>query len=124
MNRDIPLQKPAYEEILIELALESWRFAKTFERVLKQLDVGQTARFASQCNYFVKKLKDGLERANLHLVDASGQIYEPGMAVTPLNIEDFEKDDQLLVDQMVEPIIMGPEGLLRTGTAILRKVQI
>ena len=123
MNNDTNLQIPDYEEILIDFALESWRFAKTFERVVKKLDVGQTARFTNQCNYFLKRIKDGLEKANLRLVDASGQTYEPGMAVTPLNIEDFDTEDQLLIDQMVEPIIMGPEGLLRTGTAILRKVK-
>lgn len=45
------------------------------------------------------------------------------MAVTPLNIEDFAPDDLLIIEQMIEPIIMGPEGVLRTGTVILRKGQ-
>ena len=29
----------------------------------------------------------------------------------------------LLVDQMVEPIIMGPNGLRKQGTVMLRKVE-
>ena len=32
-------------------------------------------------------------------------------------------DDVLLVDQMVEPIIMGPNGLRKQGTVMLRKVE-
>jgi hypothetical protein len=44
-----------------------------------------------------------------------------GMAASALNIGDFGPDDALLVDQMVEPIIMGPEGLVRSGTVMLRK---
>jgi len=29
----------------------------------------------------------------------------------------------LIIEQMIEPIIMGPEGVLRTGTVLLRKAQ-
>ena len=32
-------------------------------------------------------------------------------------------DDVLLVDQMLEPIIMGPNGLRKQGTVMLRKAQ-
>ncbi|PKN26939.1 MAG: hypothetical protein CVU65_04170 [Deltaproteobacteria bacterium HGW-Deltaproteobacteria-22] len=31
--------------------------------------------------------------------------------------------DVLLVDQMLEPIIMGPKGLRKQGTVMLRKVE-
>jgi len=44
------------------------------------------------------------------------------MAASALNIGDFGPDDLLLVDQMVEPIIMGPEGLRKQGTVMLRFV--
>ena len=43
------------------------------------------------------------------------------MAVTPLNIEDFEPNTPLIVDQMMEPIIMGSDGIIKTGTVILKK---
>jgi hypothetical protein len=45
------------------------------------------------------------------------------MAVAALNLGDFEADDALLVDQMMEPIIMGPDGLRRQGTVMLRKLR-
>jgi len=45
------------------------------------------------------------------------------MAASAINIGDFGPDDLLLVEQMVEPIIMGPDGLRRQGTVMLRKVQ-
>lgn len=45
------------------------------------------------------------------------------MAVTPLNIEEFEPDDVLVVEQMLEPIIMGEQGLIKTGTVTLRKIE-
>lgn len=43
------------------------------------------------------------------------------MAVSALNVADFGPDDLLVVDQMVEPVVMGPEGLVRGGTVMLAK---
>ena len=42
------------------------------------------------------------------------------MAATALNAADFGPDDTLHVDQMMEPIVMGPAGVRRTGTMMLR----
>ena len=124
MNTEVQDQKPDTESILIDLALESWRFAKSFERAIRKLDAGQAGRFTSQYSYFIKRLKEELAKAGFNLVDASGQAFEPGMAVSALNIEDFDAEDTLLIDQMVEPIIMGPDGLLRSGTVMLRKIEL
>lgn len=44
------------------------------------------------------------------------------MAVSALNVADFGPDDLPVVDQMVEPVVMGPEGLVRGGTVMLAKV--
>jgi hypothetical protein len=47
-----------------------------------------------------------------------------GAAATALNLGDFDADDQLVIDQMIEPIVMSASGLLRTGTMMLRKAQL
>jgi hypothetical protein len=60
----------------------------------------------------------------MRVVNVEGHPFDTGMAATPLNIEEFDATDTLVVDQMVEPIIMGPEGLIRTGTVTLRKVKL
>ena len=63
------------------------------------------------------------EKAGLKIVNVDGQLYDPGMAVTPLNIEDFETDDILYVEQTMEPIIMQENAVVKTGTVILGRVQ-
>ena len=64
-----------------------------------------------------------MTNAGMRIVNVEGHRFDPGMAATPLNIEGFEPEDALIVDQMLEPIIMGPEGVVRTGTVTLRKVE-
>lgn len=110
------------EQSLIDVAVESWRFARLFSRVVNKLDAGESTRYVNQLRYFQKKVEESLEASGLKIVNVEGQPFDPGIAASALNIGDFGPDDELLVDQMVEPIIMGPEGLRKQGTVMLRKV--
>jgi hypothetical protein len=109
------------EQSLMEVAIESWRFSRLFSRVVSKLDAGEAGRYVNQLRYFQKKVEESLEASGLKLVNVEGQPFDPGMAVSPLNIGDFGLEDQLLVDQMIEPIIMASGGLRKQGTVILRK---
>ena len=113
-----------HKEAVINLAIESWRFAKVFERGIAQLSDARAKRHTSQLQLFLKKTEESLERVGLRLVNVEGQLYDPGMAATPLNIEDFEPDDHLVVDQMLEPIIMDGGSLAQTGTVTLRRIEL
>ena len=107
---------------LIDLSIEGWRFARIFGRIISKLDAGEAPRYANQARYFLKKIDDGLASLGLHIVSLEGHPYDTGMAVSALNIADFGPDDILFVEQMIEPVIMGPEGLIRGGTAMLARV--
>lgn len=111
------------ERALVEIAVESWRFTRLFTRAISKLDAGEASRYTNQLRYYLKRLEESLGAAGMRLVNLEGQPYDPGMAATALNVADFGPDDQLLVEQMVEPVIMGAEGLLRAGTIMLRKVE-
>lgn len=111
------------ERSLIEIAVESWKFSRVFARVVNKLDAGEASRYVSQLRYFQKRVEQNLDAAGLKLVNVEGHPFDPGMAASPLNIADFGPEDSLLVDQMVEPIIMGPDGLKKQGTVMLRNVQ-
>lgn len=112
------------EQSLLEVAIESWRLARVFSRLIVKLDAGEGSRYASQVRYFQKKVAENLEACGFTVVDLEGQLFDPGMAASALNIADFGPDDALVVDQMIEPIIVGPEGLKRTGTVMLRRSAI
>jgi hypothetical protein len=115
-------EREQLERSLIDMAVESWRFARLFGRLVSKLDAGEGARYVNQLRYFQKKLEDSLEASGMKIVNVEGQPFDPGIAASAINIGDFGPDDVLLVDQMVEPIIMGAEGLRKQGTVMLRKV--
>lgn len=111
------------EETLLNLAIESWRFGRVFSRVLARLDVTESARFASQLRYFQKRVDESLSTMGMRLVNLEGQLFDPGIAASALNLADFNPDDKLVVEQMIEPIVMGPDGLVRPGTVLLGKLE-
>lgn len=111
------------EQSLIDMAVESWRFSRLFGKVVSKLDVGEAGRYTNQLRYFQRRVEEGLESNGLKLVNVEGQPYDAGMAASALNVGDFGPDDTLVVDQMLEPIIMGSDGLRKQGTVMLRKVE-
>ena len=108
---------------LLDVAVESWRLGRLFDRLLLKLDAGEQGRYRRQFRWFQRKLEDSLTDAGMRIVNVEGHAFDPGIAATPLNIEEFSSEDALVVDQMLEPIIMGPDGVVRTGTVTLRKVE-
>jgi len=124
MNKNDDQYQKNIEQSLIDIAVESWRFSRLFSRLLDKLDAGESSRYVNQHRFYLKRLDENLKQAGIRLVNVEGQVYDIGMAATALNAEDFDPDDNLVVDQMLEPIIMGKEGLVRTGTVILRKVEL
>jgi len=117
-------EREQLERSLIDMAVESWRFARLFGRLVSKLDAGEGSRYVNQLRYFQKKLEDSLEASGMKIVNVEGQPFDPGIAASAINIGDFGPADVLLVDQMVEPIIMGAEGLRKQGTVMLRKVSV
>ena len=107
---------------LLEIVIESWRLAKLFQRVISKLDGAESNRYVNQIRYFQKRVDETLSLLDLRLVSLEGYPYDLGMAATPLNIADFGPDDTLVVDQMVEPVLMGPEGVVKSGTILLKRV--
>jgi hypothetical protein len=104
---------------ILDLAVEGLRLGQRFERAVNKLDAGEARPFVSQIHYHRKRTHDTLEAIGLRLVDLQGQDYDPGMPVRVLNIDEFGPGTPLTVQQMVEPIVMGPNGVERTGAVLV-----
>ncbi len=107
------------KENLITIASELFRFQGVFAKAISKLDMDEQRKYSSQFAWFSKKVMKALDDSGFRIVSVDGQLYDPGMAVTPLNIEDFETDDILYITQTMEPIIMQNDSVIKTGTVIL-----
>lgn len=106
-----------HEEIIVKIVTENWRLMKLFMKVITKLDASEANRYLNQIRYFQKTIYDSLDEAGMKLVNLEGQFFDAGMAATPLNIDEFETDDKLIVEQMIEPLIMK-DGIIRKQAII------
>ena len=102
--------------------IESWRFSNLFSQIISNLDENEKKRFKSRLDWYRKQMEDTLRNYGYTLVDVSGEIYNTGMAINPLNIDEFDENDSLIVDYMMEPVVMSETGnIVKAGTAVLRR---
>ena len=104
---------------LIEIAKEYVRFSGVCRKMMSSLTIEEQEKYAGQMAWFQRKIETALQKAQLRLLNMEGQIYDPGMPVIPLNLDDFEENDSLIITRMVEPVIMCGDQLRQEGTVLL-----
>ena len=68
---------------LLDVAVESWRFGRLFDRLLTKLDAGEQGRYQGQFRWFQCKIESSLTDAGMCIVNVEGHPFDPGMAATP-----------------------------------------
>jgi hypothetical protein len=111
-------------ESLITVCIEGWRFARVYNRAVSKLDASHQSKYLSPLNYFLKQIEDNLKLFGFSLVGFEGQPFDPGLPIKAINLSDFSNNDRLIIDVMLEPVVMGKSGLLRMGSALLKRVDL
>ena len=123
INSNRVVQFEVLNNSLLSIAVEAWRFSRVYERLISKLDAREQKRFLSQFRYFQKQLEDKLSDAGYRLQNLEGQTFDPGIAATAVNQSDFLPEDALIVEQMLEPVILNENGIVKMGKVSLRKVK-
>jgi len=111
-----------YETIIIKITTENWRLMKLCLKVIAKLNASEANRYLNQIRYFQKTIHDRLDEVDMKLINLEGEVFDPGMAATPLNIDEFKIEDKLLVEQMIEPLIMKDGNIKKQAIISLKKV--
>ncbi|MFA6935858.1 MAG: hypothetical protein WCQ75_00785 [Bacilli bacterium] len=110
--------------IVIDLIVEEYRFMKSYKSLINKLLSDKSQKYLSTYNFHCDKLNEIMNSHNIKYVELEGMKYDDGLSVNPLNIEDFEKNDELIIEQVIEPLLVTKdEGkILKSGTVILAKI--
>lgn len=117
------MENDKYKEIILKFSVESWRFAKTFLRLIRKLDEKEQRKYQGYHDFFLKNIDETLNEINCWIVDMEGYDFNTGMGVTPINLDEFEGKDHLYIAQMLEPTIMNKNGIVLMGKAVLERRQ-
>ena len=102
--------------VIATLALEIWRLWRTVENK-------ETQTNSVNLRYSIRKMKEALEIQGCSFIDLTGEVYDAGMAVDIIDTEGEKNDGviDLIIKEMVAPIILFRDVLLTHGQVILER---
>jgi len=109
----------------LDIAVEEYRMRDVIINTLGKLNSVDAPRFESRYRYFSNEVEKAITNAGFRILDADnfiGKPFDTGMAVKPLSLKDFDANDELIIQRVIEPVIMEGENVARVGTVKLRRV--
>jgi hypothetical protein len=106
---------------LATLARDYWRLLRSYERLIAESALNNHNRLKSNYRNAERRLSIVLDEYNLKIISYEGKKYTPNLAVTVVNADEFSDNDELIINQMLEPTVMHGEQVLNIGKAILSK---
>lgn len=109
---------------MINLIVEAYRLRNFTANLVKNAnDVRLIKRASNIITRFDKHFLGTLHTFNLELLDFTGHVYETGLPVHPINLADFEAEDILVIEAMIEPVIKesNSANILKPGVVVVGK---
>ena len=106
------------------MALIATEWSKAALRALRLGYEASPARFARERALLTsseRRVSDALEVCGLRLHDFDGQPYSAALPVEPVNPEDFDSEEGLIVLETIEPTVLRDGRVLLPGKAILAR---
>ena len=109
---------------IVDFVVEEYRFLKSYVSLLNKVLSDDRNKYKSVYDFHIRKIQEIMDGCNIKIVDLEGKKYDDGLSITPLNVEDFNKDDILVVSQVIEPLIISTKdgSIVRSGTVMLEKI--
>lgn len=105
---------------IAEILVEDFRFSRSYLSVVDKLFMEEKKKYESTYNFHRTKIAELAKNFHLRMVFFDKKEYDDGLPVTPLNIDEFGKEDRLIIQQTIEPAILTADGqIVKTGTVIL-----
>jgi hypothetical protein len=114
-------------KFVVNVAVEEYQLLQDILRTVEITSTPEMKSIQSNLDYFNKRFKEMLSDVGYRVVDADNfenKDFDPGMSVKPLNMKEFDAEDELVVDKLVEPVVMCGDSIARIGTVMLRRKQI
>lgn len=105
----------------VKLALEAYKLASLTQTVLNQVDPTEAKKYSSRLAFILRNIQETLQESQLRIVPLEGVPFDEGLAISAVNLSEFDSRDDLIIDRVLEPLIMGSQGIVHSGIVSLRK---
>jgi hypothetical protein len=114
------------DEAAMTLALVASEWFKTARRLARLVNEGPSGRVErerAQLAYSRNRIETLLAQSGLRMVTHDGISYTSQLPPEPMNPEDFETDEGLIVKKTLEPTVIYDGRVIVRGQVVLGKVE-
>lgn len=112
------------EEANIKLLCEIYHFKKSVEMALSQItDPTQKKKLKMACDRIGRNIDKYCDGENIPIQDLTGLDFYIGLPVNAMNLDEFDENDKLFIEAMLEPVIKEKNSpdILHEGKVFLAK---
>ena len=122
MKKRVSNSKVENFNIIVEFLIEDFRFNRSYLSAVDKLFLEEKKKYESSFAYHRNKIESLIKELKIFVKTFDGCDYNEGLPVTPLNADEFDIKENLVVTQTIEPTILTEKGeIVRQGTVLLNE---
>lgn len=106
-------------DTLALLAAEWFKTARRLSRLTQEVAPARLERERAQLAYSHRRVEEALEKCGIRLVTYDGTPFSTQIPAEPVNHEDFDTDENLVVSETIEPTVIFDGRILARGLVVL-----
>lgn len=110
-----------HEGGMVKLVLEAYKLVSLTQAVLNNSDSTDARKYGSRLSFVLRNIQEILQESQLRIVSLEGIPFDEGLAISAVNLAEFDSHDDLVIDRVLEPLIMGPSGIAHSGIVSVRR---
>ena len=108
-------------QALALVASEWFKAARRLSRLVEEMAPARVERERAQAAYAFTRIEGALTSTGLRMVTHEGAEYSPQLPAEPVNPEDFETEEGLVVQETLEPTVLLEGRVIARGRVVLAK---
>ena len=107
---------------IIEFVIMLYKYRSMLITAMSKINVLEAQKIGRTLEFNDNKLKKLLEKERLVInYNFQGKDYDPGMACDVINIDEFNPGDELVITQVLEPVILKDGCVIHRAKIMVEK---
>lgn len=108
-------------DALALLAAEWFKTSRRLSRLTQDVAPARLERERAQAAYSQRRVEETLGKNGMRLITHDGLPFSPEIPAEPVNPEDFDTEEGLVVSETLEPTVICGGRVLARGLVVLAK---
>lgn len=108
-------------QVVALLTSEWFKTSRRLSRLTKDVAPARMDRERAQLNYSQTRVEAALGELGVRLLTHEGSVFSAEIPAEPVNVEDFDSEDGLVVQETLEPTVVHDGRIISRGLIVLAR---